>query len=148
RWDFVKGFAGHFVAEYNDASAPDFSVGEYFDGDRQKLTNWVDRTAGKSAAFDFPLRFRLYEGCTRDDFTGLRSTNCGRVIANGLLGLWPSRAVTFVDNHDTECCREEEHHRENKDIHHFPGKKAAMGYAYILTHPGVPCVYWSHFFDW
>jgi hypothetical protein len=23
-----------------------------------------------------------------------------------------------------------------------------MGYAYILTHPGTPCVLWDHFFDW
>jgi alpha-amylase len=23
-----------------------------------------------------------------------------------------------------------------------------IGYAYILTHPGVPCVFWSHYFDW
>lgn len=23
-----------------------------------------------------------------------------------------------------------------------------MGYAYILTHPGIPCVMWDHFFDW
>ena len=23
-----------------------------------------------------------------------------------------------------------------------------MGYAYILTHPGIPCVFWPHFFDW
>ena len=23
-----------------------------------------------------------------------------------------------------------------------------MGYAYLLTHPGMPCVFWSHFFDW
>ena len=22
------------------------------------------------------------------------------------------------------------------------------GYAYTLTHPGVPCVFWCHFFDW
>ena len=21
-------------------------------------------------------------------------------------------------------------------------------YAYILTHPGIPCVFWPHFFDW
>jgi len=30
----------------------------------------------------------------------------------------------------------------------FPGDKVMEGYAYILTHPGVPCVYWPHFFDW
>ena len=23
-----------------------------------------------------------------------------------------------------------------------------MAYAYILTHPGIPCVFWSHYFDW
>jgi len=23
-----------------------------------------------------------------------------------------------------------------------------QGYAYILTHPGIPCVYWVHYFDW
>jgi alpha-amylase len=23
-----------------------------------------------------------------------------------------------------------------------------MGYAYILTHPGIPSVFWPHFFDW
>jgi alpha-amylase len=23
-----------------------------------------------------------------------------------------------------------------------------QGYAHILTHPGVPTVYWKHFFDW
>jgi alpha-amylase len=23
-----------------------------------------------------------------------------------------------------------------------------MGYAYLLTHPGIPCVFWSHYFDW
>jgi alpha-amylase len=23
-----------------------------------------------------------------------------------------------------------------------------MGYTYLLTHPGVPSIFWSHFFDW
>jgi len=23
-----------------------------------------------------------------------------------------------------------------------------QGYAYILTHPGIPCIYWEHYFDW
>ncbi len=25
---------------------------------------------------------------------------------------------------------------------------AEQGYAYLMTHPGIPCVFWSHFFDW
>src|SRR5205085_5435989 len=31
---------------------------------------------------------------------------------------------------------------------HFPGTAVDIGYAYLLTHPGIPCVFWSHFFDW
>jgi len=30
----------------------------------------------------------------------------------------------------------------------FPGDKVCQGYAYILTHPGVPCIFWEHYFDW
>jgi hypothetical protein len=52
-----------------------------------------------------------------------------------------------VDNHDTDYRREEEHRRCNDGIHHFPDKTVAMAYAYLLTHPRVPCVYWPYFFD-
>jgi alpha-amylase len=148
RYDLVKGFASNFVRDYNLVTEPEFSVGEYFDGDRQKLANWIDGTAGKSAAFDFPLRFALYEACRTDEFGPLRTQNAGRNIPCGLLGFWSSHTVTFVDNHDTEYRREGDHQREQKDIHHFAGKSVAMAYAYTLTHPGVPCVFWSHFFDW
>lgn len=148
RYDLVKGFHGRFVGEYNDASAPGLSVGEFFDGDRQKVTDWIDTTGGRSTAFDFPTRFLLHEALRRDDYSGLRSLSNGRPVPGGLLGFWPSRAVTFLDNHDTEYRREEEHAYEGYGVHHFPGGTVDRGYAYTLTHPGIPCVFWSHYFDW
>ncbi len=108
RYDLVKGYDGRFVGEYNDASGPAFSVGECFDGDRQKVTHWIDATGGKSTAFDFPTRYLLYDACAGDDYGRLRSVNGGRVVPGGLIGFWPSRSVTFLDNHDTEYCREGE----------------------------------------
>ncbi len=66
----------------------------------------------------------------------------------GLIGYWPSRSVTFLDNHDTEYCREESYRHQNDPTRHFTGKMADLGYAYLLTHPGVPCVFWPHYFDW
>jgi alpha-amylase len=144
RYDLVKGFNGKFVGEYNDATSPAFSVGEFFDGDRQKVTTWIDVTGGKCGAFDFPTRFRLYEACTSDDYGGLRSDIDGKAAPSGLIGMWPSRSVTFVDSHDTEYRRANDH----LGAEHFPDKTVAMGYAYILTHPGVPCVFWPHYFDW
>ena len=148
RYDLVKGFHGRFVAEYNEATAPEFAVGEFFDGDRQQLTNWIDAAAGTATAFDFPTRFRLHEACARDDYGGLRSVHGGRTVPNGLLGFWPSRSVTFLDNHDTESRRAPEHGGPNYGARHFAGKTVETGYAYTLTHPGVPCVFWCHFFDW
>jgi alpha-amylase len=147
RYDLVKGFDGTFVREYNEASEAGFSVGEFFDGDRQKATNWLNAAGGKSTAFDFPTRFLLHDACGRDDYRGLRSTNGGRSVPGGLLGFWPSRSVTFLDNHDTEYRREMEPNHYH-GVHHFPGKTVDLGYAYLLTHPGIPCVFWSHYFDW
>jgi alpha-amylase len=147
RYDLVKGYGARFVGEYNDASAPDFSVGECFDGDREQVAAWLDAAGGKSTAFDFPTRFLLFDAIRRDDYGRLRSSVAGRSVPGGLIGLRPASAVTFLDNHDTEYRREGEHYAGG-GTSHFPGETVAMGYAYLLTHPGVPCVFWAHYFDW
>jgi alpha-amylase len=59
--------------------------------------------------------------------------------ASGLLGWWPGRTVTFVDNHDTGSSQQH---------WPFPADLVGAGYAYILSHPGVPCIFWEHYFDW
>jgi len=148
RYDLVKGFAARYVGEYQEALSPAFGVGECFERDAQKVCDWIDGTGGRSSAFDFPLRYNLWEACHADDYTALRVEVAGRVVPAGLMGLWPERAVTFVDNHDTEWTREAEHQANYDATRHFAGVSADMAYAYILTHPGTPCVYWQHFFDW
>lgn len=148
RYDLVKGFHGRYVAEYNDASQPGLSIGECFDGCRQQVTNWIDSAAGKSTAFDFPLRYALFDAVTSDDYSWLRTSHAGRSAPAGLIGYWANRAVTFLDNHDTEYRREQDNHYENSGARHFPGGAVETGYAYLMTHPGIPCVFWSHFFDW
>ena len=53
----------------------------------------------------------------------------------GLIGMWASRAITFIENHDT-----------GSTLNHwpFPRDHLQQGYAYILTHPGTPCVFYDH----
>jgi alpha-amylase len=148
RYDLVKGYHGRYVAEYNDATAPGLSVGEVFDMDVGRVADWVRDTGGKSTAFDFPLRFRLFDALMNDDYGGLCDDHGGRPRPGGLLGIDPARAMTFLDNHDTEYRRENEHVYEGSCTRHFPGHTVHLGYAYLLTHPGVPCVFWSHYFDW
>ena len=50
----------------------------------------------------------------------------------------PSHAVTFIDNHDT-----------GSSLRHwpFPDHHKLEGYAYILTHPGTPCVFHDDFYS-
>eukprot|EP00897_Mesotaenium_endlicherianum_P007970 jgi/Mesen1/7200/ME000371S06282 len=149
RYDFSKGYGGEFVGIYNEATQPEFSVGElwtninYCDGGvdynqdshRQQLVDWVNATGGRSAAFDFTTKGILQEA-VQGQLWRLIDPN-GK--PPGMIGYWPAKAVTFLDNHDTGSTQ----------AHWpFPGDKIMQGYAYILTHPGVPTVFYDHFYDW
>jgi alpha-amylase len=148
RWDLVKGFAGQYVGEYIEASGAAFNVGEYYESDRYWVQEWIRATGDRCGAFDFPTRYRMYDAFQRDDYAPLAQESDGRLQPSGLIGLRPEMAVTFVDNHDTEYCREREHMANYDNTRHFPGKWVETAYAYTLMHPGVPCVFWQHFFDW
>lgn len=128
RFDFVKGYAPSYVASYLSASSPDFSVGEYWDGSTSLVENWIVGTGGKSQAFDFPLRYILQAAIKANNFGTL-----GYQVP-GVVGIDPTHAVTFLDNHDT-----------SRDDRFGSTDQLIMGYAYILTHPGTPCVFYT---DW
>lgn len=148
RFDFVKGYDGKWAGEYVNATVPELAFGEYWDtcsysdgvlaynqdAHRQRTVDWCDATGGTCAAFDFTLKGILQEAVTRKEYWRLADSQ-GR--PPGVLGIWPSRAVTFLENHDT-----------GSTLQHwpFPWQHAAEGYAYLLTHPGTPCVFFDHYF--
>lgn len=150
RYDMVKGFAPGYVAEYNYDSQPTFAVGEYWDGDPYVLTQWVDGTKmyGQQdpalracSAFDFATYERLRELINAGKYDHLPAVHFKDGVLDGLIAVNKDKAVTFLENHDTGW--------PQKQFDSFPkNEKLMQGYAYILTHPGLPCVYWKHFFDW
>ena len=149
RFDFVKGYQGEFTRIYVDESVPQLSIGEYWDScsytdgvlnynqdaHRQREVDWCDATGGTSAAFDFTTKGILQEAVSRNELWRLIDSQ-GQMP--GLAGIWPSRAVTFLENHDT-----------GSTLNHwpFPYSHIAEGYAYLLTHPGTPCVFYDHYMD-
>jgi len=146
RYDMVKGYAPQHIDDYNTASSPIFTVGEVYDGNRQIVANWIDGTdngPGKinaSSAFDFPTKFNLMSAIEAERYETLNDNG----KPSGLIGWWPAKSVTFVENHDTSP-------RDPNFIANASAEyktQRLMGYAYILTHPGIPCVFWPHFFDW
>ncbi|KAK7307134.1 hypothetical protein VNO77_39937 [Canavalia gladiata] len=149
RLDFVRGFWGGYVKDYVDASEPYFAVGEYWDSlsytygemdhnqdaHRQRIVDWINATKGTAGAFDVTTKGILHSALERCEYWRL-SDEKGK--PPGVLGWWPSRAVTFIENHDTGSTQG--HWR-------FPGGKEMQGYAYILTHPGIPSVFFDHIFS-
>lgn len=112
RFDYVRGYGGGYAKQYVDATVPEMAIGEYWDAcdytdgvlnynqdaHRQRTINWCDATGGTCAAFDFTTKGVLQEALGRSELWRLVDAQ-GR--PPGVLGMWPSRAITFLDNHDT-----------------------------------------------
>lgn len=153
RLDFAGGYSAAIAKVYIDGTSPDLAVAEVWDtmptcGDgkpdydqdahRQNLVNWVDGVGGAASAgmvFDFTTK-GILNAAVEDELWRLIDPQ-GK--APGVMGWWPAKAVTFVDNHDTGS---------TQAMWPFPPDKVMQGYAYILTHPGTPCIFYDHFFDW
>jgi len=149
RYDFARGYGSSYVLAYNRATTPSFAVAEIWDdldlgntdAHRQASVDWMDSVNGEIKVFDFTTKGILQAAAGLGEYWRLADKD-GR--PSGLLGWWPANAVTFIDNHDTGPSPGGS--RRDR-AWPFPSDKVLEGYAYILTHPGIPCIYWPHFFD-
>ena len=136
RYDMVGGYAPKYVGEYNTTEnvTPEFSVGEYWmDDGKTGLVNWINGTKvdGKiqSAAFDFMLKWSINSAFSNNGSNWDKLNDAA--LAND--ANYARYAVTFVDNHDTGRAG-------NNPL--YANVEAAN--AFILTMPGTPCVWLSH----
>eukprot|EP00192_Tetraselmis_astigmatica_P003233 CAMPEP_0117666486 /NCGR_PEP_ID=MMETSP0804-20121206/10405_1 /TAXON_ID=1074897 /ORGANISM="Tetraselmis astigmatica, Strain CCMP880" /LENGTH=548 /DNA_ID=CAMNT_0005474041 /DNA_START=481 /DNA_END=2127 /DNA_ORIENTATION=+ len=145
RFDFVRGYDPKYVKEYVDATTwprGELSVAEFWDDDDGKnpaytttdmLVEFVDAAEGHVGAWDFGLKTTMHQAALQNDYS-LLGTKDG---LPGLMGMRPHLAFTYIDNHDTAPPQA-----------HYPfpdsiPKLLAM-HAYMLSHPGIPCVFWPH----
>lgn len=137
RYDMVKGYSGKFTGIYNTATKPTYSIGEYLDGNVNKVKNWLESTKVNeqitSAAFDFPIRYVV-----RDAISGKWSNVKTDGLAND--NSYKQYAITFVENHDTE-------YRSAGEQQDPIRKDTLAANAYILASCGTPCVFYKHWID-
>ena len=69
-------------------------------------------------------------GAANSNYNLLASEYCG-------YKRMPESVVTFVDNHDTGS---------TQALWYLDPEDVGTAYAFILTHPGYPCVAWQHYF--
>ncbi|MEN2998454.1 MAG: alpha-amylase domain-containing protein [Brevinematia bacterium] len=130
RLDYVQGYAP-WVAQYiHDNTGSPFIIGEYWSSDRNAINSWLNSVNRANVkAFDFPLFYTLKSMCNT---TG-GSFNMANLSGAGLVGINPLKAVTFVENHDTDV--------SDPIIY-----DKMMAYAYTLTAEGDSCVFWKDYY--
>jgi len=140
RYDMTLGYAGKYLSMYNLASEPFFSVSECW-SDLSTIVNHLKATNYNTLAFDFPLKFKFNTWNGGSSYGNLKNPSLR------LKGLTKNQ-VTFIDNHDT-------FHRSDNQGGEFlgyntnlPSKKRQIveANAYLLMMPGVPCVFWPHWY--
>lgn len=139
RYDMVKGFSGTHVADYNDATGVEFSVGEYWDGN-PSIINWINKTNKKSAAFDFQFRYNVRDAVGVKDNKVVSAQNWSKLKSDYNLmhdATYRQYAITFVENHDMQY--------RSADEQLDPLKRDTLAAnAYMLAMPGTPCVFQPH----
>jgi alpha-amylase len=158
----VHGYHARWIALYNRLTQPTFSVGEYDWDKHAQQRAWVwataletaqgaDRLRSSSSVFDFTTQFSL-KSINTGNYTALYGFGNGiGLVGDTTDGLpWKNRAVTFAENHDTGYRTEEDGTpQKNHQFDSFANNwQVEQAYAHLLTHPGVPTVYWKHYFDW
>ena len=141
RYDYAQGFKGKYINMYNSAAANYFSVTEFWNNDTKGYLgdcNWNTTT------FDFGNK---YAGIN----SGIADGKYTKCQGSGLSGTGDGRlAVTFVDSHDTYfgCAGGREDQSEiggcGKSMEDYNKDRVLGANAYILSRPGIPCVFWPH----
>ena len=139
RMDAVKHISQHFIklliehVEQN-LKRDFFVVGEYWNSDEVRLNRFIDASNQEIQLFDVSLHYRLAEAGHKG-----RDYDLTHLFDDTLVATNPFRAVTFVDNHDSQ-----------------PGESLEswvadwfkpLAYALILLRrDGLPCLFYGDYY--
>ena len=143
RYDYAQGFKGKYINMYNSAAANYFSVVEFWNGDMNNIKNYLNDVNWNTLAFDFSTKYSAIQGIADGQYEKCKGS--------GLLGAGLSKyAVTFVDSHDTYfgCKNGRDNNDEiggcGKSMEDYNKDRVLGANAFILSMPGVPCVFYPH----
>ncbi len=138
RLDAVKHIPAYFYNEWikylRETTGKElFTVGEYWTGDISKLRRYITETEGQVSLFDVPLHYNLATASKEDNY------DLSKIFENTLVKDNPNKAVTFVDNHDTQ---------PEQALESFVERwfKPAAYSLILLRNEGYPCVFYGDFY--
>ena len=111
-----------------------FVVGEYWSINLETMLQYIEKTENKINLFDVPLHYNFFKASiSNGDF------DMSKIFEGTLVKECPQRAVTFVDNHDTEI----DQALESWVLDWFK----PLAYTLILLRKdGMPCVFYGDYY--
>ena len=139
RLDAVKHIRAEFFPEWLEELRTTterklFSVGEYWSANIDTLTNYIEKTNNCMSLFDVPLHYNFYRASISNG-----EFNMSKIFEGTLVERNSEKAVTFVDNHDTE---------PNQPLNSWVlDWFKPLAYSLILLRrEGFPCVFYGDYY--
>lgn len=139
RLDAVKHIRSEFFPEWLDylrkyKEKRMFAVGEYWSANIDTISEFLKRTERTMSLFDVPLHYNFYRASISNGEFNMSQIFDGTIVAKD-----PEKAVTFVDNHDTQLGQA----LESWILDWFK----PLAYALILLRKdGMPCVFYGDYY--
>ncbi|MEG0961591.1 MAG: alpha-amylase [Lachnospiraceae bacterium] len=111
-----------------------FTVGEYWSPKVSLLEKYLEKSKWSMSLFDVPLHFKFFQVCQSGG-----TFNMQTLLEDTLVQKHPEKAVTFVENHDTQAGQA----LQTVIADWFK----PLAYAVILLRPqGYPCVFYGDYY--
>ncbi len=138
RLDAIKHIPAFFYKDWiqnlrDETGRELFTVGEYWSGNITKLHRYITETEGRISLFDVPLHYNFEAASKNENY------DLSKILEGTLVKENPSKAVTFVDNHDTQ---------PGQSLQSFVERwfKPAAYSIILLRNEGYPCVFYGDFY--
>lgn len=136
RIDAVKHIRASFFDDWlkilkQDTGFDLFSIGEYWSCNISSLKNYLQETSNMISLFDAPLHYNFLAASRSNGTYDMRT-----IFDNTLVKEVPEKAITFVDNHDTEP-------GQSLDSWIDDWFKPLAYSLVLLRKDGIPCVFYG-----
>lgn len=131
---FVNDFIQHLLDTVDGGGKQLFFVGEYWYGDQDILLETLGESREELTLFDVPLHFRFHDASLAGQDYDLR-----KIFDETLISSKPIKAITFVDNHDSQPGQA----LESWVADWFKPLAYAM---ILLRQSGYPCIFYGDYY--
>ncbi len=139
RLDAVKHIRSSFFLKFLNDLEKDLdkkipTIGEYWSNNLDALTNYLKEIKENMCLFDVPLHYNFFNASNSNGNYDMRTILDGTLVKNN-----PDKAITFVDNHDTEVGQALESFVQDWF--------KPLAYSIILLrNTGTPCVFYGDYY--